>query len=637
MQTYTFIKNTLPQAIAVAFLGLGIAACGEQKTSHNPSTQRVQEQTVQDISIKPSFSVEGAQQLIPAAEFLIAVSEIFGLQLLDKSGNVVDRFQGKFEIADYRLIDEQLRLLVVDKNTNTPTLFTIVDGRLKRVNQFTSPSFNIDGLCLNKSANQLFSFYLDGEGHAQQWLLADYGEARLVRSFTTAPGSFCAVDDSQQRLYVSEESSGVWSYEAQPEAEAGRELIALSQSWGGILGEDIAAIKPIAGGFAAISPSDHSVTLVQNGDFSARFALNKAAESEQLSLHQSDSTIVFSSVDKNGQVYHWDYALEAQKPNPETILQIPAEMETLAMPRGGDVADDPAIWFNAASPEQSLILGTNKTAGLHSYRLNGEQIQFLGTGRLNNVDIAYQTQLNDLKSDIAAASLRDNNSIAMFRITADGKLSEAGQIATNMTEIYGLCMFQSGDKTYVLANDKSGLYQQYEISGSSTHMEGTLRRELSLPGQPEGCAVDEQQNLLFMGEEDAGIWVVDSRADSGDKPKLIHTIGKHLHDDVEGMAIYRGEEQNYLIVSSQGNNSYVVFDASEPFQHRGTFRISMNVALGIDGTSETDGLHVSSENFGGAFSEGLLVVQDGHNVLPSEPQNFKAVSWTAIKSALQLD
>ncbi|MBB6520143.1 phytase [Pseudoteredinibacter isoporae] len=639
MQTYTFFKRTrLINSLALAALSLGLGACDEQ-LSNTPAenVQHLSGQHTTDISVKSSSVIEDAQQLITVPGFSMAISESFGLRLLDESGTSIDEYKGKFELGDYRFIGGHLRLLLVDKNRNTPTLFTIDNRQLKRINQFSSPSFNIDGLCLSADANQLFSFYLDGEGRAQQWLLADQGPARIVRSFTTAPGSFCSVDDSEQRLYVGEENSGVWSYEAQAEAEAGRKLIALSKAWGGVLGEDIAGIRAIAGGFAAISPSDHSVALVQSGELKARFVLDNAGESEQLALQQSESNIVFSSVDENGHVFRWSYSLPMHKANTENMVEITAHMETLAMPRHGDVADDPAIWFNAAAPEQSLILGTNKTAGLHSYQLNGEQRQFIGSGRLNNVDIAYQVPLSNDNSDIAAASLRDNNSIAMFHISSDGTVSEAGQIATSMSEIYGLCMFQSGEKAYVLANDKSGLYQQYEISGSTSTMSGTLRREFSLPGQPEGCTVDEKQELLFMGEEDAGIWVVNSRADSQDTPKLIHKIGDALHDDVEGMAIYQGEQNDYLIVSSQGNNSYAVFDTTAPYQYRGSFRITMNAARGIDGTSETDGLDVSSANFGGVFTEGMLVVQDGHNVLPSEPQNFKAVSWTTIKSALQLN
>jgi 3-phytase len=79
-----------------------------------------------------------------------------------------------------------------------------------------------------------------------------------------------------------------------------------------------------------------------------------------------------------------------------------------------------------------------------------------------------------------------------------------------------------------------------------------------------------------------------------------------------------------------------VLDAQAPYRLRGKFRVGINLAAGIDGSSETDGLDVSSVNFGGKFSRGMLVVQDGHKRLPDGPQNFKYVAWSDIARALQL-
>ena len=58
---------------------------------------------------------------------------------------------------------------------------------------------------------------------------------------------------------------------------------------------------------------------------------------------------------------------------------------------------------------------------------------------------------------------------------------------------------------------------------------------------------------------------------------------------------------------------------------------------GIDGTSETDGLDVTSANLGGAYAQGMLVIQDGYKRLPDGPQNFKYVAWEAVAKALQLE
>ena len=92
-----------------------------------------------------------------------------------------------------------------------------------------------------------------------------------------------------------------------------------------------------------------------------------------------------------------------------------------------------------------------------------------------------------------------------------------------------------------------------------------------------------------------------------------------------------------LVVSSQGNSSSVVFDAAAPFKVRGAFRVGMDPAAGIDGASETDGLEVSSSNFGGPYTRGMLVVHDGFKRMPDGAQNYKAVAWDDIAKALKLD
>jgi 3-phytase len=113
--------------------------------------------------------------------------------------------------------------------------------------------------------------------------------------------------------------------------------------------------------------------------------------------------------------------------------------------------------------------------------------------------------------------------------------------------------------------------------------------------------------------------------------------GDVLVADIEGMGIYQGKKSNYLVVSSQGNNSYVILDAIAPYKVRGIIRVDMDAELGIDGVSETDGLEVTHFNLGSDFSEGMLVVQDGHKVMPEAPQNFKYVSWDKIRTALGLE
>ena len=113
-------------------------------------------------------------------------------------------------------------------------------------------------------------------------------------------------------------------------------------------------------------------------------------------------------------------------------------------------------------------------------------------------------------------------------------------------------------------------------------------------------------------------------------------VGDKVVADIEGLALHLGDDHRYLVISSQGNNSYVLVDAQPPYAYRGRFRIGMDPEAGIDGASETDGLAVTSADLGGGFSDGLLVVQDGRNRLPDAPQNFKLVPWHAIDATLGL-
>jgi 3-phytase len=140
-----------------------------------------------------------------------------------------------------------------------------------------------------------------------------------------------------------------------------------------------------------------------------------------------------------------------------------------------------------------------------------------------------------------------------------------------------------------------------------------------------------------VGEERRGLWVTSADAAQAPRLTMVLPVGGVLKADVEGVGVYRAGAASYGVVSSQGNDSYVVLDAAPPFKVRGAFRIGVNVAAGIDGTSETDGLEVTSANLGGPYARGMLVVQDGYKRMPDGPQNFKLVAWDDIARALGLD
>ena len=147
-----------------------------------------------------------------------------------------------------------------------------------------------------------------------------------------------------------------------------------------------------------------------------------------------------------------------------------------------------------------------------------------------------------------------------------------------------------------------------------------------------------QTSTAYLGEEGAGIWALDITSNSN-QPQLIAEIEAPVEADVEGLALFNVDAQTYLIASSQGNNSYAIYhvhnENPEVLELMGLVRITADKATQIDGVSETDGLDVTNANLGGRFTEGLWVVQDGRNVMPSETQNFKLVAGASLKDAIR--
>ena len=88
-------------------------------------------------------------------------------------------------------------------------------------------------------------------------------------------------------------------------------------------------------------------------------------------------------------------------------------------------------------------------------------------------------------------------------------------------------------------------------------------------------------------------------------------------------------------MSSQGNSRFAVYALDDNYRLLGTFGVAMNPLAGIDGASETDGLAATSHNFGPQYPNGLLVVQDGRNVMPAAPQNFKIIDGNKIARFIQ--
>lgn len=305
-----------------------------------------------------------------------------------------------------------------------------------------------------------------------------------------------------------------------------------------------------------------------------------------------------------------------------------------------DAADDPAIWRNVANPAASLIVGTDKKAGLYVYGLDGKVRDFIAAGLLNNVDLR-EVRPGFILVAASDRTDRANPKIALFRLDGGtGKLTALGaqQFLPGghpPAEAYGFCMgagLASGElaRAYVVLKD--GTVAESRL----VEQDGAIRpehlRNVKFATQSEGCVVDDRTGTLYVAEEDVGIWRVDLKAATLNASAFAMVgADKGLVDDVEGLALApQGADGGWLVASSQGDNAYAVFDLKSATP-AGRFRIS---AGKFGATSDTDGIELALGDFGPGFTQGLFVAQDGNNA-PSA-QNFKMVPWDAIWTSLIL-
>lgn len=324
------------------------------------------------------------------------------------------------------------------------------------------------------------------------------------------------------------------------------------------------------------------------------------------------------------------------------VVDVFADAETEPVTVSGDAADDPCIWINPKDVLKSTIIGTNKKEGLDVYDLNGKLLYRYKIGKVNNVDIRYGFSLNNKKYPLVTASNRTDNSISVLIVKEDGSLVEiaAKPLISELEPVYGLGMYKSAKsgKFYVFMVGKKGGVEQWELFESNGKVDGKVVRKFNIGSQGEGIVADDLNGEVYIGEENVALWRYKAEPDAGtDRREVISVKSKNMQADFEGVTLYdSGNGKGYIILSSQGNNSYAVFDRNSN-EYVGTFKIGDGA---IDGTIDTDGIDVTSVAIGKKYPKGFFLAQDYANTDKESKdtlnQNFKIVDWQKITSKLQL-
>ena len=320
-----------------------------------------------------------------------------------------------------------------------------------------------------------------------------------------------------------------------------------------------------------------------------------------------------------------------------------ASYETPPVITAEDAADDPAIVINFDNPADSLIFGTDKKSGVYLYDLKGNELSYAALGNINNIDVR---QTNDLV--LVTATNRSIQAIEYWVFNQDDFFNHDSHtdifsLAINSSStlsainIYGICMgLINATPVAFVTEDMGPSVELWDLDKAS------LIETFDNGGESEGCVFDDENQVLFISEEETNgvLKAYDLSQDLPfESPFIVDSRKGNIGGDPEGVALYKtSATEGYVVLSSQGDNKYNLYDRNAPYAFITSFQIS-DKDSGIDGTSDTDGISVSSFNFGGEFSKGLMVAQDGYNYDGDElkNQNFKIISFKEILKKTNLD
>ena len=322
----------------------------------------------------------------------------------------------------------------------------------------------------------------------------------------------------------------------------------------------------------------------------------------------------------------------------------------------GDAADDPAIWLNQTNPSKSLIFGTDKRSGIYTYNLNGDKINYVELGDINNIDTRTINVTDDDGLELGPysfifASNRTLNTLDVWVFSDDNinlalknnnfALPKEPYIRSKSNvEVYGVC--GGYDSTFgliaFLTADGSSDVELWSYNSLGLTLLTTFKNANAI--QSEGCVYDDENRTLFISEEqDRGIlraYIINDELDFN-SPSVIDNRSGLINGDPEGVTLYKtSKKEGYVIVSSQGDDTFNLYNRLSPHEYIGSFKIGHS--KDIDGVTDTDGISAINFNLNKDFSSGLFVAQDGTNDGKSKVkrQNFKLVSFEEIIKSLDL-
>lgn len=321
----------------------------------------------------------------------------------------------------------------------------------------------------------------------------------------------------------------------------------------------------------------------------------------------------------------------------EDIPAINFTSETAPVNSAGDAADDPAIWINEENPINSLIFATDKRRGIHVYDLYGSELGFSALGATNNVDvrvlnkILYIATSNRTSSVIDLWAIPELEAYKYFSTTDDpfNSFSKHASIDAGMN-VYGICLGVYKNNLVALLTEEEGIRNQFwDLTNQMLINTINIIADESNPpengNEAEGCVFDDDNETFFVSREgNDGILKAFNTADQS-FIKVIDNRAGNIIGDPEGVAIYKSNvSEGFIIVSSQGDSTFNVYDRQYPYDFQFKFSVT--------DVADTDGLDIVNFSIGELYPDGIMVAQDGFNAPYN--QNFKIVNVSEIKKKI---
>lgn len=283
--------------------------------------------------------------------------------------------------------------------------------------------------------------------------------------------------------------------------------------------------------------------------------------------------------------------------------------------------DDPAIWYNSANPEKSLVLGTDKgdsTGGIFVFNLEGKldtALSLTNLKRPNNIDIEYGFQFQGKTIDIAVFTERGKDMIRVISLP-DCKFIDGGGIPVfeddSLRSPMGIALYKDkNSQVFAFVGRKDGpsdgYIYHYQLQANDSAVSGVKVRALGRFSQKkeiEAIVVDDELGYVYYSDENVGVRKYYADAEKGNEElALFATSG--ITEDHEGLSVYKEKDgKGYIILSDQQANKFHLFrregTKNNPHDHQ-------LVRIVLAQTDQSDGSDILNMPLNATFPNGIFV------------------------------